>query len=58
MVEENTQEPRENLKNAEELVKEFEEEYGEIGRVKKRRNDKEDRRGELPGRYIAKILYR
>ena len=51
-------EPRENLGNTKNLVKEFEEEYGEIGRVKKKRNRKEDRKGELPGRYIAKMLYR
>ena len=49
-------EPRENLENVEDLVKEFEEEYGEIGRVKKR-NRKENRKGELPGRYTAKMLY-
>ena len=55
MVEENTWELRENLGNAEDLVKEFEEEYGEIGRVRKRRN--EDRKGELSDRYMAKILY-
>ena len=41
----------------EDLVKEFEEEYGEIGRAKKRRNKKENRKGELPGRYTAKMLY-
>jgi len=29
------------------LVKEFEEEYYEIERVRKRRNDKEDRKGKL-----------
>jgi len=45
-------------RNTKKLVKEFEEEYSEIGRVKKRRNNKEDKRGELLGRYIAKILYR
>jgi len=56
-VEEDTWEPRENLGNAEDLVKEFEEVYSEIGRVKKRRNRKEDRKGELPGRYTAKMLY-
>jgi len=44
MVEEDTWEPRENLENVEDLVKEFEEEYDEIGRVKKRRNRKEDRK--------------
>ena len=57
-MEKDTWEPRENLGNAKELVKEFEKEYGKIRRIKKRRNNKEDRREELPGRYIAKILYR
>jgi len=50
-------EPRENLGNAKDLVKEFEKEYSKIGRVKKRRNRKEDRKEELLGRYTAKILY-
>jgi len=58
MVEEDTWEPRENLGNVENLVREFEEEYGEIGRVRKRRNNKKDRKGELLGRYMAKMLYR
>jgi len=56
-VEEDTWEPRENLENTEDLVKEFEKEYGEIRRVRKRRNAKEERKGELLGRYIAKMLY-
>jgi len=56
-VEEDTWKPKENLGNAEDLVKEFEEVYDEIGRVKKRRNGREDRKGELLGRYTAKILY-
>ena len=56
-AEEDTWEPKENLGNAKDLVKEFEEEYGEIGRVRKRRNRKEDRREELLGRYMTKILY-
>jgi len=47
-VEENTWEPRENLGNAEDLVKEFKEKYSKIGRAKKRRNRKEDKKGELP----------
>ena len=55
MAEEDTWEPRENLGNAEDLVKEFEEEYGKIGRVRKRRN--EDRKEELSNRYMAKMLY-
>jgi len=41
----------------EDLVKEFEEVYGKIERVKKRRNREENRKGELPGRYTAKMLY-
>jgi len=56
-VEEDTWEPKENLGNAEDLVKEFEEVYNEIGRVKKRRNGREDRKGELLDRYTAKMLY-
>jgi len=56
-VEKDTWEPKENLGNVEDLVKEFEEKYGEIGRVRKRRNSKEDKKGELLGRYMVKILY-
>jgi len=40
------------------LVKEFEKEYSEIGRLRKKRNDKENKKGELLGRYIVKMLYR
>jgi len=57
MVEEDTWEPRENLGNMEDLVQEFKEEYGEIRRLRKRKNNKEDRKGELPGRYTANMLY-
>jgi len=57
MAEEDIWEPRENLGNAEDLVKEFKKEYSKIGRIKKRRNNKEDKKGELPNRYIAKMLY-
>jgi len=42
----------------EDSVKEFEEEYSKIGRVRKRKNNKENRGGELLGRYTAKMLYR
>jgi len=42
----------------EDLVKEFKKEYGKIGRARKRRNNKKDKKGELLGRYMAKILYR
>jgi len=31
---------------------------GKIERVRKRRNNKEDRKWEFPGRYMAKMLYR
>jgi len=41
----------------ENLVKEFKKEYGEIRRAKKRRNRKENKKEELPGRYTAKMLY-
>ena len=43
--------------NAEDLVKEFEEEYGEIGRARKRKDNKEDKKEELLGSYMAKMLY-
>ena len=56
-VEENTWEPRENLVNAQELVDRFEKEYREGTRRIKKKNLKEDHKGELPGRYIAKLLY-
>jgi len=42
----------------EDLVKEFEKEYSEIERLRKRKNDKEDKKRELLGRYTAKMLYR
>jgi len=58
MTKENTWELRENLGNIENLVKEFKEEYGKIKRIRKRRNNKEDRKGELPSSYMAKMLYR
>ena len=44
--------------NAQDLVDRLEEEYrGGIRQIKKR-NIREDCKGELPGRYIAKMLYR
>ena len=57
-AEEDTWELKENLGNAEDLVKEFKEEYGEIGRLRERRNSKEDKKRELLGRYMAKMLYK
>ena len=58
MVEKDTWKPRENLENMEDLVKEFEEEYGKIRKLRKRRNNKKDIKGELPNRYTTKMLYR
>jgi len=67
MVEENTWERLENLKNAERKIEEFEKERFEEEirriRVKKGKEMKlnpeaeEFRRGELPGRYTMKLLY-
>jgi len=57
MAEEDTWEPRENLGNAEDLVKEFEEQYSKEIRCSKQKNIKENRKEELPGRYIAKLIY-
>jgi len=58
MAEKNTWKPRENLGNAKDLVREFEKEYGKIERKKKKRNDKKEGKGELPDKYMAKMLYR
>ena len=50
-----TWERKENLKNAEELIKEFEQ--GEVV-VRRQVEEKEEyRRMELPGKYTAKLLY-
>jgi len=60
-VEENTWESKENLKNAMELVKEFEKEYSREEEEEVRRQEAEGDRKifsrELPGRYTAKLLY-
>jgi len=60
-VEEDTWESRENLKNAMELVEEFEREYcreeeKEVRQQKAEENKKVFSR-ELLGRYMAKLLY-
>ena len=55
IVEGNTWERKENLKNAEELIKEF-----KRGEIEVRRQEgvvDEYRRMELPGKYMAKLLY-
>ena len=50
-----TWERRENLKNAEELIEEFK--RGEM-EVRQQEGEEEDyRRMELPGKYMAKLLY-
>ena len=55
MAEGDTWERRKNLKNAEELIKEFE----QRGIEARRQEGKVDeyRRMELPGKYTAKLLY-
>ena len=54
-VEGDTWERRENLKNAEELIKEFEQ--GEVVVRRKVEEEGEYQRMELPGKYMAKLLY-
>ena len=54
-VEGDTWERRENLKNAEELIKEFEQ--GEVVIRRKVEEEGEYKRMELPGKYMAKLLY-
>jgi len=60
-AEEDTWESRENLKNAMELVKEFEKRYSreeeEEARWKEVEGDRKTFSRELPGRYMAKLLY-
>lgn len=58
IAKEDTWEPRENLGNIQELIEEFEEQYGEGVRQTKKMNMRENQETQLPGRYIAKVLYR
>jgi len=56
-----TWERRENLKNAEELIEEFEQggiEVRQQEKIEKKKEVDEYRRMELPGKYMAKLLYR
>ena len=55
MAEGDTWERRENLKNMEKLIEEFEQEGIEVRRQE--REEEEYRRMELPGKYTAKLLY-
>jgi len=61
-AEEDTWESRENLKNAMELVEEFEKKYSreeeEEGRWQEVERDRKTFSRELPGRYTVKLLYR
>ena len=67
MVEENTWEGLENLKNARGKIEKFEKERfeKEIQRIRLKKGKEiklnpeveEFKRGELPGRYMAKLLY-
>ena len=55
-----TWERRENLKNAEELIEEFERGGVEVRRqekIEKRKEEDEYRRMELPGKYTVRVLY-
>ena len=60
MAELDTWEGKENLENTKEIVEEFEKEYQwDIEDVKRQeKEEKTFRRGELPGRFIAKKLFR
>ena len=61
MVERDTWESRENLRNAGDLLREFEEEYRrdnhEVRRQEKEEDDREYSRGGFPGWYTARRLY-
>ena len=59
-VEGDTWERRENLKNAEELIEEFEQEEVEVRQqegIEKKKEVEEYRRMELLGKYTVKLLY-
>jgi len=59
MAESDTWEGRENLGNAKEAIEKFEKEYKwDIEDVKKQEREEEMfRKGELPGRFMAKKLF-
>jgi len=59
MAESDTWEERENLENAKEAIAEFEKEYRrDIEDVAQQEHEKGTfRRGELPGKFTAKMLY-
>ena len=61
MAEEDTWESKENLKNASNLVEEFEKEYRREEEEEAWRQEREEEKNvfsrELPGKYMAKLLY-
>ena len=60
MAEGDTWESRENLQNAGDILREFEEEYGRNNKEVRRQEKKEDKdywRGGFPGRYAARRLF-
>ena len=60
IAEEDTWENRENLKNAKELVKEFERKYGEeVEELRQQELEEEEKEfsQELPREFMAKLLY-
>jgi len=58
-AESDTWEGRENLKNAKEAIKEFEKEYQQDMEdvAQQEREETTFKRGELPGKFTAKMLY-
>jgi len=60
MAESDTWEGRENLKNTKEAIEEFEKEYWQDMKDMARQECEETtfKRGELPGKFMAKMLYR
>jgi len=58
-VESDTWEGRENLRNAKEVIKEFEKEYRRDTEdvARQEREEGTFQRGELPGKFMAKKLY-
>ena len=60
MVEEDTWENRENLRNTKELVEEFEREYEEeVEELRRQKLEKEEREfsQKLPREFMAKLIY-
>ena len=56
-VEGDTWERKENLKNAEKLIEEFERGKVVVRRQVEEEGEREYKRMELPGKYTAKLLY-